>query len=429
MAHKVKNKEFQGQKPVPEGFILSMESQLGPEESRKLVDAIDGEPSVSIRINRRKVSSPDDVLANFPEEIKVSPVEWCKSGFYLDPRPNFILDPLLHAGAYYVQEAASMIYEPIIADIIGKLLEEGHNTFNILDLCAAPGGKSTAILNGVALAEETARESAEYILVSNEFDGKRARILKENIEKWGDPNVIITNSSTDRFVALKDCFDIVAVDAPCSGEGMMRREPIARSQWSEGLVKECAALQREILENAVCALRPGGFLIYSTCTFNSTENESNVDWLKERHGLVAVDNPRHFMPHIEKCEGLFVAVFRKNEEEIISQRTPKTLRQQLEKAGIRIISSGTERTVMKGKLEIPSSKALLATDYKMGTFPEVELDLEEARAYLRRQTITLPPDTPAGFVAVCYRNFPLGLVKNLGNRANNLFPAEWRVLS
>ena len=400
--------------PVPALFLERMRERLGEDGVRAFAAALAEPPSVAIRLNRRKVADPEAFMRRFAG-YGVSPVEWCPSGYRLERRPQFVHDPLLHAGLYYVQEAASMVYESIVAHLMSQPgLRDGDRRLRVLDLCAAPGGKSTAILNGL---------SGKYILVANEFDHARSRILKENLDKWGDPNVIVTNSPTGKFGGLKEFFAIVAVDAPCSGEGMMRRESVARSQWNPGLVEQCVALQRDILADAVAALRPGGFLIYSTCTFNEEENERNVEWLGERYGLSVVGSPRRFMPHEVGCEGLFVALLQKpGSPDIVPAESA------LRKAGLNILGEGTEKTTMKGSVEIPSSRQVLAHDYDRSAFPLVNLDLDGALAYLRRNALTLPPDTPQGYVTVAYEGYPLGLVKNLGTRANNLYPSEWRVM-
>lgn len=403
--------------PVPMGFISQMETLLGKEEAIRLIGTLDESPSVSIRINRKKVADPEAFIRRFAE-YGVSPVEWCESGFYLDNRPDFVHDPLFHAGTYYVQEAASMIYESIVAGWLSTL-EETDISLRVLDLCAAPGGKSTSILNAL---------KGNYILIANEYDSKRARILKENLDKWGDPNVIITHSPTSRFRKLEDFFDIVAVDAPCSGEGMMRREPVARSQWSYSLVDQCSALQKDILADAITALKPGGLLIYSTCTFNENENERNVEWLLQEYCLEAVETPRHFFPHRERCEGLFVAAFRKSGELSGSNVSVRDLSARLKKADIKLVSIGTEKFVCKGNLEVPSSRMVLSHDYDKASYPDIDISWENALSYLRRHPLILPPETPMGYVSVSFEGYPLGLVKNLGPRANNLYPAEWRIL-
>ena len=417
MASHTKNKIRPAAVEIPEGFVGMLRETLGVADTEALLRALDGEPSVSVRVNRRKVNDMDGFLRRFGD-YGPKPVPWCASGFYLDRRPDFVHDPMLHAGAYYVQEAASMIYETIVENLS---LPERH--LNVLDLCAAPGGKTTAILNGLL--------GKDYTLVANEFDGKRVHILKENVDKWGDPDVVVTNSPTDRFRSLADCFDVVAVDAPCSGEGMMRREPVARSQWSEGLVARCAAMQRDILADAIGCLRPRGVLIYSTCTFNETENEANTRWLTEKYGLETIVGPRHFYPHREQCEGLFTAVFRKRagDECIDSQPVPNAdqLIKMLNKARVRILRAGTETISRKGSVEIPSSRQVLAHDYDRERFPKVSLGMEAAVAYLKGNPLQLDQEVPKGYVAVEYDGYPLGLVKNLGSRANNLYPAEWRI--
>lgn len=415
-----KKKKVATRPAIPDGFIGRMERLLGTGEAAQLTVAIDGEPSVSIRLNRRKASG--DAVTDRCGQLRRVP--WCSSGYYLDERPDFIHDPLLHAGVYYVQEAASMVYESIVESLADQIDREGQ-PLRVLDLCAAPGGKSTAMLNGLA-------EAGPYVLVANEYDRKRSAILKENLDKWGDPDVIITNSDTSRFARLSGLFDIVAVDAPCSGEGMMRREPVARTQWNEGLIEQCALLQREILGNAVAALAPGGYLIYSTCTFNEKENEENAGWLEEHYGLGPVGSPRHFYPHRAECEGLFVAIFRKPADPsgaVARSLDREGMAKAIEKAGIRILSAGTEKTQKKNDMEVPSSRQVLAYDYDRDSFPTVELTREEAVAYLRRNALSLPTETPTGYVCVCFQGHPLGLVKNLGSRANNLYPSEWRVLT
>lgn len=410
--------------PLPSTFIDRMTTILGDEETTRLKTALDEKPSVSIRINRRKAGDSLAFIQKF-SNYHPYPVPWCESGFYLDGRPDFVHDPLLHAGTYYVQEAASMVYESIVGEILKGLNIEASVTDRpliIADMCAAPGGKSTAMLNAL---------TGKYILVANEFDRKRAFILKENIDKWGDPDVVITNSPTSKFGLLQQLFDIIAVDAPCSGEGMMRREPIARTQWNPGLIEQCAFLQREILDSAVKALKPGGYLIYSTCTFNNIENEENVKWLQEEFGLEIIRDPHHYMPHRERCEGLFVVVLRKPEDIVNARYAISDIEDMvslLKKKGISIISAGTEQYIKKGNIEIPSSRRVLAYNYN-NEFPSVDISLGDSLAYLRRNSITLPEGTPKGYVALRYEGYPLGLVKNIGNRANNLYPAEWRLLS
>lgn len=382
-------------------------------------------PAVSLKINRRKLSDVGE--AGYGE---LEQVAWCRSGYYLDERPNFTLNPLLHAGAFYVQDASSMVYEEMVRSLVvqGALPRQAA----VLDLCAAPGGKSTSIIN--ALDDES-------FLLANEFVPQRATILKENLLKWGFPNIMVTNSPTSRLASLGESFHLVAVDAPCSGEGMMRKDLKAVEQWSPALVRQCAALQRDILADAVGMLLPGGFLIYSTCTFNRVEDEDQLLWLRDEMGLEILDplpagdfnilgsvvpevKALRFMPHVTRGEGLFVALLRKPGE-LPSDRDPKLPARIRSKA--KVILDGIPQTIMKGKVEIPASESVLATDFDLASYPIAEVDRETALRYLRHEAITLSGNMPRGYVVISYGGHPLGLVKNIGNRANNLYPAAWRI--
>lgn len=458
-------------KILPEGFKALLKAEIGEKRAEILFDALCGEPETSLRVNRRK-------RTDFPLYPDISPVPWCESGSYLAERPQFTLDPLLHAGVYYVQDAASMVYETVVERCRAQRGERRVERMWVCDMCAAPGGKTTAILN--ALPDGS-------VMLANEFNPQRAKILKENLCKYGYPDLIVTNSDTSRIAELKGRFDLVAVDAPCSGEGMMRKEETARKQWSEGLIRQCAALQREILANAVEMLAPGGCLIYSTCTFNTAEDEDNAAWIARTFGLEPVDTGLagkdgiqsqakgdipclRFMPGFTRGEGLFLTVFRKPDDGTGTRRNPKPkkkgknakvktdpkalatarswvdgdydiinhdgrlfalspatteLLEELPK-GVRIMAAGVEICEIKGKDLIPAHPLAMSTDMAH-PFPEVELTLNEALAYLAKDAITLPHDTPKGYVAATYRGFPLGFLKNLGNRSNNLYPAEYRI--
>lgn len=394
-------------------------------------------PAVSFKVNRRKAwlrgepGASDLEMIGYGEELE--PVKWCRSGFYLDERPKFTLNPLLHAGMFYVQDASSMVYETIVY----RMLFDENTPYEIAvaDLCAAPGGKSTSILNSFA-----SQWDRSYLLLANEFMPKRAQILRENILKWGDPNVIVTNDNTRNISKLRDKFYIVAVDAPCSGEGMMRKDEDAVNQWSPRLVEQCSALQREILDDAVELLMPGGYLIYSTCTFNKHEDEEQVLYLMDKYGLECVDlhfpddwnigkslcpevTAYRFMPHLTRGEGLFVAVLRKpgHPYGINLQKLAKKISGKLN-----VISHGYPTSELKGKI-IPAPEAPLNVDFDTESYPIVNLSLDEALAYLRGDAIVLPEQTPTGYVVVAYKNVPLGFVKNIGNRANNLYPKYWRI--
>lgn len=412
---------------IPQAFLDSLRPLLG-DQTDSFAEAMSRNPETSIKVNRRKLSGPE-ILGYEP----LTPVKWCRNGYYLSSRPVFTLNPLLHAGAFYVQDASSMIYESVIEKILPAALDTGNPPV-LLDMCAAPGGKTTSIIN--ALPDGA-------FVVANEFSPQRASILKENLIKWGYPDFVITNSPTKAFRKTPEMFDIIAVDAPCSGEGMMRKETVAVTQWGEGLIRQCASLQREILSDAFEALKPGGFLIYSTCTFNRHEDEENVEWLVNEYGMVPFDLEfpdewgigrgidtaypcLRFMPHITRGEGLFVAVLRKEGEYRKAPVRAKNIAKALE-GKTRIICDGIPRTMTKGRDTVPAPESALAVDFDLGGCPSVELDEATALSYLRHESLRLSAGTPKGFVAVTFGGLPLGFVNNLGNRANNLYPKEWRI--
>ena len=436
---------------LPSGFVTMMQDLLG-QEAEAFFAAMKSAPSVSVRLNGRK---PSDAFEG------CRGVKWCEKGRYLDSRPVFTLDPLLHAGAYYVQDASSMIHYECIKRILRALndktpidsAEKGNEIIHpvtILDLCAAPGGKTTAMIDAIPDGSR---------VTANEYIGKRATILRENLTKWGYPDVNVTNRDSKWFAENGDCFYIVAVDAPCSGEGMMRKDPDAVAQWSHELISQCATLQREILTNAVHALKPGGFLIYSTCTFNRMENEENAEFIRDVLGLIPFDPhfPEEwgiphgidtslpvyrFMPHKTEGEGLFLAIFRKPGEykpSIISPRV-KPLASPLRKrvrTDHKIVSHKGPKDTRRGNgkdsknndiANVPEIEDILSVTFDRTSYPMAALDHEQALAYLRRESVVLPPEIPKGIVIVTYKGLSLGAVKNIGTRANNLYPKNWRIL-
>lgn len=464
---------------IPQEFREKMNGVPGM-DADSLLSSLDTPPGVSIRFNSRKALA-DEMDSLYPDMEKV---EWCAEGRRLHERPVFTLNPLLHAGVFYVQDASSMIYSEMTAALVCRILAEhretGKSPLRVLDFCAAPGGKTTAIINALPEGSE---------VVANEYEPKRGRILRENLEKWGYGNVITTGSDAQTYSHLGPEFDIVAVDAPCSGEGMMRKEEESRRQWSESLVKNCSTLQRAILSNMAGCVRPGGYLIYSTCTFNTEENEDNVRYLIEELGFVPVSlnlqgtekvgksvyedvEALRFMPHLTEGEGLFVSVLqrpgetsaegttrlrpgkksvRKNSNKNISKRErpgwiredaevmesgdlltalPKAmlpLLERLEDAGVNVTGAGMPVGIIKGKDIQPDSRVVLSSLLNPGAFPVVELREDEALRYLRREVLVLPEGTEKGYVCVCYKGHPLGLVKNIGPRANNVYPQGWKI--
>ena len=443
-----------------------MEPLLG-KKTTDFINALQSPPEVSVRLNpRKRMATP---------LFSGKSVKWTDTGYYLPERPLFTLIPQMHGGAFYVQDASSMIYKHI-ATYLRDVYHFGRRHTAVLDMCAAPGGKTTAIID--ALSDDT-------LVVANEFVAKRAPVLAENLAKWGHPHCIVTNSDTSVF-ADAPRFDIVAVDAPCSGEGMMRKEEEAVAQWSPALVEDCARLQRKILDDACAALRPGGFLIYSTCTFNTRENEDNAAWLRDRYGLEPVEIPIHpswriigalsgkipcmrFMPHYTRGEGLFAVVFRKPDEgcrpasalkhrpsgRFSAAKNITAAKEWLEPTadwrvferkgelfafscsvermeaslgkGVRILSAGVPVATVKGKDIVPSPELALSLALREGAFPDAALDRDQALTYLRREAVTLPDGYGKGYVTVSHDGIKLGFVKNIGSRANNLYPQQWRI--
>ena len=398
---------------LPKEFIQETRLVMGEERFNSYLEAFNEEAPTSIRLNPKysfKAKSQDAV-------------PWCEEGFYLEGRPQFTFDPLFQAGCYYVQEAASMFVTHIFREL--SIL----SPLNVLDMCAAPGGKSTAMLS--VLPEGST-------LVSNEPIPTRAQILLENITKWGAKNCIVTNNYPRDFKKAKAKFDLILCDVPCSGEGMFRKDPATISEWSMQNVEKCWRLQREIVADAWECLNPGGILIYSTCTFNTKENEENVRWIMDTYDAEVIDIPTdpswhitgsllegfdapvyRFIPGITRSEGLFVCALRKriNNEElrIKSYDYPAA------------DNSHNKSNHSSSLFTLNSKLKVLQTDLPQGDFPHVDLPYSEALKYLRGEALVLPADTPRGIVTVTYKGFVLGPVKNIGNRANNLYPKPWRI--
>lgn len=415
---------------LPSDFITSMQQQLGDQEAARLFCALtETESPVSVRLNPLKAyksarqgeggaSQIDSALVESLGLEQAKPVAWCPGAYYLAKRPQFTLDPLFHAGCYYVQEASSMY----IAEAWRHIQAAASCAPSaVLDLCAAPGGKST--LWRSLLADDC-------LLVANEPHRQRAEILNENLQKWGHPNVMVTNDYAAQFAAYApNFFDVVAADVPCSGEGMFRKDLGSRSEWSLENVAKCAALQRSIIEDVWPALKPGGFLVYSTCTYNHYEDEDNVEWIIRTFGAELIMPGRHFYPHLDQGEGFFIAVLRKPAEDF-RERTPRLQYIKhfdwvpYEEKGGKSSESSRGSKGAKGAKMVPQHILAMNPD-TAADFPQCELTLEQALQYLRRESIAI--DAPRGYTIVCYKQHPLGFVNNLGTRANNLYPQEWRI--
>lgn len=449
----------------PADFLNSFRVLEG-EEREAFFHAMAQEAQTSIRLNPLKTTRNP-----LPFSVPVAPVPWSRWGYYLDERPSFTFDPLFHSGYYYAQEASSMF----IGYLVSKLLPEPSVC---LDLCGAPGGKTLSALS--ALPEGS-------LLVSNEVARPRSLVLAETVTKSGYSNAMVTNNQAKDFSALPSFFNLILVDAPCSGEGMFRKEENALAEWSLSNVAMCAARQRDIARDIWPALKPGGFLVYSTCTFNTTENEDNVVWLSkhlgadvvhveflEDWGIAPSASPEikgyRFFPHRLKGEGLFVSVLQKNESatgpgyrlrKANTQRTSKVkgyadFRKLLKNPSefqfweegnavkafpslhadkivalrslLKVVSAGIDIGEWKGRDFIPSHALALSPEISPDAFPRFELSYDDAIDYLQRKTVVLP-DAPKGFLLFTYGCEAVGFAKNLGNRANNLYPNDWRIRS
>lgn len=452
---------------LPQAFINSLQGLKGFDEEL-FVKAHDVDEKItSVRFNQQKIGTNKE--SSFFNNITLSPVPWCKTGFYLSDRPSFTFDPLFHAGCYYVQEASSMFLEQALHQTINL-----NTPQKILDLCAAPGGKSTLIQSLM---------SKDSLLVTNDVIRSRANILKDNIIKWGCENVVVTNNDPKDFNRLEGFFDVLVVDAPCSGSGLFRREADAIGEWSTHNVTLCSQRQQRILANALPALKEEGILIYSTCSYSIAEDEQIADWLVKDFNLESIQltvQPQwniveietnhknfgyRFWPHHLKGEGFFISVFRKKEGstvklnnasnslEVLTKKEQQTLhnwtnsvdkiflkykdtvyawpQQQLYDFSVmlknlKVIYSGVlAGTLVHDKL-IPAHS--LALSNIMGEkVLRSAIDLNNAIAYLQRKDFQLT-GTNKGWMLATYQNHPLGWMNVLPTRINNYYPKELRIL-
>lgn len=382
---------------LPIDFTDMARRTMGEERFDCYLKAFETDAPVSIRLNPEKAK---ELTADGER------VPWCRNAYYLPQRPNFTYDPLLHAGCYYVQEAGSMFLDTVMQQWVPDA------PVVMIDFCAAPGGKS--LLARTALA-------AGSVMFSNEPMRNRANILAENVEKWGYADHFVTNNFPRDYRRAKMIADVVLCDVPCSGEGMFRKDEATIREWSMQNVEKCARLQREIVADAWSCLADGGLFIYSTCTFNTHEDEENIQWMMDELGAevlpVKVDaawnitgslldgfsQPVYrFIPGISKGEGLFLCVLRKGRA-WQQGHSLKSLRKSQQNLNI---------------IYCPKAQPDMV---------KVEVNYQQAMAYLRHEAITLGADVPRGMVGICFEGHLLGLAKNIGNRANNLYPKEWKI--
>ena len=454
---------------LPSDFVKLMTVELGAVEASALCSALDTtEPVTAVRLNPFKLGSGAVAAAG-------EAIPWATLGFHLPQRPEFTTDPAFHAGSYYVQEPASQF----VGYLLSKLRLNGAR---ILAMCAAPGGKTTLYASIVG---------SEGLVVANEPDRRRVNILADNVRKWGIGNTVVTCNEPARVAAFARWFDVVAVDAPCSGEGMFRKDEIARRDWSESNVKMCAARQLEILREAWRALRPGGTLIYSTCTFNRTENEGTIERFIEEMGA-EVTEPRkvqcpkswgivtgsagpfatfRFMPHRTDSEGFFAAVARKSADALDLVLTPRSRKSvfsvadhtvvaelsrwveepalmkfmsvgdtyygyhiaqaeaiKLMSESLAVVCSGVEMgKIYKGVLKPEHALAMYA-GLRRGAVPCAELRGEEVLEYLRCGTVS-PKRFREGVNLVTCRGLAMGFAKRIGNRVNVMYPNSLRIIN
>ena len=453
----------------PAGFLEQLTGVAGFSKDAFVEVHARGPAVISVRLN------PNKPLSSFPpasltipgaisSDLKTTPIPWCDSGFYLSERPSFTFDPLFHAGTYYVQEASSMFLEQAMKQSVDL-----SSPVKVLDLCAAPGGKSTHLQSLI---------SKESMLVSNEVIRGRSFILRDNMIKWGAENVIVTNNDPKDFSVLEGCFDVVVADAPCSGSGLFRKEPEAMEEWSENNVQLCAQRQQRILADILPALKNGGVLIYSTCSYSKDEDEAISSWLTNEHamqplritikpewGLIESEAGYRFWPDRVKGEGFYLACFRKTTGKenhklksakpirLAGQAAVTAVKSWMKTEGKKLIMHETtvyawpEKSVPDFQLllekfrvvysgvrvgELIRDKLVPEHSLAMSTcladhLVKTELNLDQAIAFLQKKEFD-PESRQKGWQLAIYEGFPLGWMNVLPNRFNNYYPKELRIL-
>ncbi len=448
---------------LPEDFKLQMEADL-KEEATQLFEALESESPTSIRLNPFKTSPGKSYFEN------IEPVIWANNAYYLQKRPSFTFDPFFHAGHYYVQEASSMFLEEVFRQHI-----ELNESLRVLDLCAAPGGKSTHIASLI---------NQDSILISNEVIATRASILVENLTRWGNANVIVTNNDPEHFSDLENCFDVVVIDAPCSGEGMFRKDKDSISEWNVNNVNICSARQKRILHTASKLLRTNGIIIYSTCTYNTKEDVDPIEELLQEGTWksLPIDITKfpgiterrsnnlfgyHFYPHKIKGEGFYISVLQKTENEernwpkvmkninYSDKKTKGVIANYIDTEGLEFIQHNQQslafplsvKNEMFGILntslrikkfgvdlgqvirdELIPEQALAFSTIKLKNINTMALNREQAIMYLQKKDFNVD-GANKGWHLMTYEGAALGFAKLMGNRMNNTYPKEWRIRS
>ena len=457
---------------LPYALISSLRGTTGFDEASFINAHTSGERLISVRFNPIKYITSNDQYTVCSSQLPLTTVvPWCPYGQYLSERPLFTFDPLFHAGLYYVQEASSMFLWQILQQTIGSNTQD----LRVLDLCAAPGGKSTLLTSYFK----------DGLVVANEVIKSRANILVENMTKWGYANTVVTNNDPKNFQRLQDYFDVMVIDAPCSGSGLFRKDPEAVTEWSEEAVMLCSQRQQRILADSYSCLKKDGILIYSTCSYSPEEDEAISDWLMDNFQLSSINinlqqewnivetvSSKHkafgyrFYPGKVQGEGLYIAAFTKKDGASFSvpnnklpllSKTEENLwhdwvsnpedlllfRQKesviaipakwqndiaLLQKNLYIKTAGTLLGNLKGKDIIPHHALALST-ITSRQVDRTEFTREQAIQYLQKKDIAIDIHTLSkGWTLASYCGLPLGWMKVLPNRINNYYPAEWRIL-
>ncbi len=445
---------------LPQQFLNNIKHAKGYDEKALIAVHEDPVKITSVRLNPFKPFEPDFTLGE--------KVRWCDNAFYLDERPAFTFDPLFHAGCYYVQEAGSMFLQQVLNHCC-----QLKDDLTVLDLCAAPGGKSTLINSLI---------TKNSVLISNEVIKQRAEILSQNLSKWGNCNVAVTNSDPSAFGKLPEVFDVIVADVPCSGSGLFRKQPEAVNEWSENNVQLCCTRQKRILGDVLTSLKTNGLLIYSTCSYSEEENEKIVEWLMKEFSMELIKVPLQndwkiidtgsgyrFYPYLTKSEGFFCAVLKKTneQEEAINKYKPKN--NALEKPNnkelnnlLPYLTNTENKNIVKFKNEFKLMSSALYKFFelygsdlyfkKAGTVlgeikqndflpdhelaqsiylnenvAKIALSREQALTFLKKENLVL--NNEKGIYLITYKGYGLGWAKVLDRRLNNYLPKNYRILT
>jgi 16S rRNA C967 or C1407 C5-methylase (RsmB/RsmF family)/NOL1/NOP2/fmu family ribosome biogenesis protein len=451
---------------LPKEFIESLQGLPGYDEGSFIKVHEAEEQVTSVRINPAKFpgKNTEDIISELSFLAPaIHKIPWTAYGYYLSERPSFTFDPWFHAGAYYVQEASSMFLEQAFKQLVNT-----EQPLKVLDLSAAPGGKTTHIQSLVG---------SDNLLVSNEVIRNRAMILRDNVIKWGSSNVVICNNDPSVFKNLGGFFDVIVVDAPCSGSGLFRKDPAAIEEWSLNNVAMCSQRQQKILGDVLPALKENGLLIYSTCSYSLEEDEEIVNWLEDNFqmqlkpltlpvetGIVDSGNGYRFYPDKVKGEGFFLAALQKTTAE--KESLPRQAKMEKATAKEKLVLQNwanldgmaafqekgfyymvpekllEDYSILRSVLNIQypgtglgqlvrdklvPDHALALNPHLNAALPSTALDYETAIKYLQREEMDIKPKTQ-GWQTVSYKEKSLGWINALPNRINNYYPKELRIL-